>query len=59
MKEIEIDGQRYWAVLANSTELSSVPPVSGVIRVTDYIQKCALTTDGKSGSKGTFTTLYC
>ena len=52
MKEFIIEGQKYWAVLAKATELSSVPPVSGVIRVTDYVQKCALTSDGKSGCRG-------
>ena len=39
-------------MLAQSVQLSSVAEKSGVIRVTDYLQQCALTGDGKGGTKG-------
>ncbi|KAK3106166.1 hypothetical protein FSP39_014092 [Pinctada imbricata] len=51
LREMEQYGKRIWAVLAKSIECSSFPEKSGVVRVDDYITYCALTTDGKGGSK--------
>jgi len=53
LKEMDHYGKKVWVVLARSEKLTSIPELDGVIRVDDYLQSCALTTDGKSGSKGT------
>ena len=41
-----------YCVLARSEKVESIPEKEGVIRVDDYLQSCALTSDGKVGSKG-------
>lgn len=51
VRELDIDGQKHWIVLARATQTDKVPPVKGVIRVTDYIQEFVLTSDGEGGSK--------
>lgn len=53
MKEIEKNGNKVWVVLARSETASTYPErdAEGIIRVDDYVQSCALTTDGKVGSK--------
>ena len=45
-------GDKIWVVLARSSTASSLQEKDGVIRVDDYVQSCALTSDGKVGSKG-------
>ena len=52
VRELNKDGNKVWVVLAHSDTASTVPEKDGVIRVDDYVQSCALTTDGKVGSKG-------
>lgn len=51
LKVLEKNGNKIWVVLAQSATASKIPEKDGVIRVDDYIQSCALTTDGKMGSK--------
>ncbi|KAJ8307208.1 hypothetical protein KUTeg_015292 [Tegillarca granosa] len=51
LREIDIDGKKIWTVLAKSVDCPSIPENRGVIRVDDYLQSCALTSDGKQGSK--------
>ncbi|XP_074652661.1 phosphatidylcholine transfer protein-like isoform X2 [Tubulanus polymorphus] len=51
LRELEIDGQKVWVILVKAVTLSEVPEKPGVVRVTDYVQTCALTSDGKRGSK--------
>lgn len=51
VRELNKDGNKVWVVLAHSDTASTVPEKDGVIRVDDYVQSCALTTDGKVGSK--------
>lgn len=53
LREMDYHGKKIWVVLARSEVVSSIPEKDGVIRVDDYLQSCALTTDGKVGSKGT------
>lgn len=48
---MEHNGKKVWVVLARSEATSSMPEKSGVVRVQDYIQSAALTSDGKSGTK--------
>ena len=43
---------KQWVILARSTTTDSIPEKSGVIRVTDYLQSMALTSNGKGGCKG-------
>lgn len=51
LREMDYNGKRIWVVLARSQSVPTIPEVDGVIRVDDYVQSCALTTDGKVGSK--------
>ncbi|KAH3699446.1 phosphatidylcholine transfer protein-like [Dreissena polymorpha] len=51
LRELDSNGQKVYVVLARSETVPSIPEVDGVIRVDDYVQSCALTTDGKVGSK--------
>lgn len=51
LKEMEYNGKKVWVVLARSEVTPSIPEKDGIIRVDDYLQSCALTTDGKVGSK--------
>ena len=48
---MEHNNKKVWVVLARSEATSSIPEKSGVVRVQDYIQSAALTSDGKSGTK--------
>ena len=52
LREMDYNSKKMWVVLARSENCPSIPEVNGVIRVDDYLQSCALTTDGKVGSKG-------
>lgn len=52
LREMDFNGKKIWVVLARSETVPSIPEQDGVIRVDDYLQSCALTTDGKVGSKG-------
>ena len=52
MKAFEEDGKKVWVVLARSEVFTSKPEVSGVVRVTDYLQSFSLMSDGAGGSKG-------
>ncbi|XP_064644479.1 phosphatidylcholine transfer protein-like [Lineus longissimus] len=45
------DGNKIWVVLAKSVPVASIPKKSGVIRVDDYLQSCALTTNKAGGTK--------
>lgn len=51
LREMDYNGKKIWVVLARSENVPSVPEKDGIIRVDDYLQSCALTTDGKVGSK--------
>ena len=53
MQELDLeDGRHVWVILAQSREVASHEERSGVIRVKDYLQTMAITTDGKGGTKG-------
>ena len=52
MKVVQLDGAITPVVLARSETFSSYPEKSGVIRVDDYCQECAMQSDGKQGAKG-------
>ena len=51
LRAMEHNNKKVWVVLARSEATSSIPENSGVVRVQDYIQSAALTSDGKSGTK--------
>ncbi|XP_006889518.1 PREDICTED: phosphatidylcholine transfer protein [Elephantulus edwardii] len=50
-QELEIDGQKVYVILAQSTSVPQFPEKSGVIRVKQYKQSLAIQSDGKKGSK--------
>lgn len=52
MKVVQLDGAITPVVLARSEVFPSYPEKSGVIRVDDYCQECAMQSDGKQGAKG-------
>ena len=52
MKVVQLDGAITPVVLARSEVFPSHPEKSGVIRVDDYCQECAMQSDGKQGAKG-------
>ena len=49
---VQLDGAITPVVIARSEPFASHPENSGVIRVDDYCQECAMQSDGKSGAKG-------
>ncbi len=49
---IEVDGVRTWVVLSRSQAFGSCPEKDGFVRVDDFIQSCAMQSDGKVGSRG-------
>uniref|UniRef100_A0A0B6ZGI4 Phosphatidylcholine transfer protein n=1 Tax=Arion vulgaris TaxID=1028688 RepID=A0A0B6ZGI4_9EUPU len=51
LKVMEKNGQKVWIVLAKSIVSPSVPEASGIVRVDDYLQSAALSSNGKSGTK--------
>ncbi|XP_049716155.1 phosphatidylcholine transfer protein isoform X1 [Elephas maximus indicus] len=50
-KELEVEGQKVYVILAQSTSMPQLPEKSGVIRVKQYEQSLAIKSDGKKGSK--------
>lgn len=58
MKVVQLDGAITPVVLARSEIFPSYPEQSGVIRVDDYCQECAMQSDGKQGAKGTSQKLF-
>ena len=52
MKVVQLDGAITPVVLARSEAFLSHLENSGVIRVDDYCQECAMQSDGKQGAKG-------
>lgn len=52
MKVVQLDGAITSVVLAKSETFASCPEKSGVIRVDDFCQECAMQSDGKQGAKG-------
>ncbi len=52
LREMDRYGNPIWVVLAKSVAVPECPEQYGVIRVSDYFQSAALTTDGEGGTKG-------
>ena len=52
MKVLEVNGVKTWVVIAKYRFFSSVKEKSGVIRVTEFKQSCAMQSDGNVGSRG-------
>uniref|UniRef100_A0A8C2YRI4 Phosphatidylcholine transfer protein n=1 Tax=Chinchilla lanigera TaxID=34839 RepID=A0A8C2YRI4_CHILA len=50
-RDLDVDGRKFYVVLAESICLPEFPEKSGVIRVNEYKQKLAIASDGKGGSK--------
>ncbi|XP_058416597.1 phosphatidylcholine transfer protein-like isoform X2 [Diceros bicornis minor] len=50
-RELDVEGRKIHVVLAQSTSHPEFPERSGVIRVTQYKESLALTSDGGNGSK--------
>lgn len=53
MRTIDHNGNKFWVVLARSEFVPSLPEKPNIVRVDDYLQSVALTSDGKAGTKGT------
>ncbi len=49
---MEVSGVKTWVVLAKYRLFSQVKEKSGVIRVDEFQQSCAMQSDGKMGAKG-------
>ena len=52
MKVVQLNGAITPVVIARSEPFASQPEKSGVIRVDDYCQECAMQSDGGTGAKG-------
>ncbi|XP_032823272.1 phosphatidylcholine transfer protein isoform X1 [Petromyzon marinus] len=50
-REIEVGGQTVWVVVAKSANVPGIVEKAGVVRVADYQQSLALTSNGKHGTK--------
>ncbi|XP_032661500.1 phosphatidylcholine transfer protein isoform X4 [Chelonoidis abingdonii] len=50
-RDMEVDGQKIWVMLAKSVSLPQCPEKPGIIRVNSYVQSLVLESDGKTGSK--------
>ncbi|XP_051491194.1 LOW QUALITY PROTEIN: phosphatidylcholine transfer protein [Apus apus] len=50
-RELNVDGQKIWVVLAQSVSAPQCPEKPGVTRVQSYKQSLAIGSDGKTGSK--------
>jgi len=57
MRELDLNGHHIWVVLCKITDSSQLPPVKGVIRVTEYVATLALCSDGEGGTQGSQFTL--
>ncbi len=49
---IEVNGEKTWVVLSRSQAFASCPEKSDIVRVDDFLQSCAMQSDGTTGSKG-------
>ena len=47
---MSLDGKTVWVSLSKSEPFEVFPERSGIVRVKDYFQKAAMTSDGKSGT---------
>ena len=52
LKERELDGRKIYVCLARSEPFETYPERRGVIRVWDYLQCSALTSNNKGGTYG-------
>ncbi|XP_070339067.1 phosphatidylcholine transfer protein isoform X2 [Equus asinus] len=50
-RDLDVEEQKVYVVLAQSTSHSQFPERSGVVRVKQYKQRLAITSDGRKGSK--------
>ncbi|XP_070082462.1 phosphatidylcholine transfer protein isoform X2 [Equus caballus] len=50
-RDLDVEGQKVYVVLAQSTSHSQFPKRSGVVRVTQCEHRLAITSDGRNGSK--------
>ena len=55
---MKVDGERTWVVLSRSQPFSNCPEKSGLVRVDDFLQSCAMQSDGKVGAKGVYVCMY-
>ncbi|KAI0238699.1 Phosphatidylcholine transfer protein [Lamellibrachia satsuma] len=52
LRQLNFKDRPAWVILAQSVKVDSVPPHKGVVRVEDYVQSMAITSDGNIGTKG-------
>jgi hypothetical protein len=52
MRELELNDGHVWVVLARASTSEKLPAVSGVVRVTEYVQSLALRADKENGTQG-------
>ncbi|XP_013390274.1 phosphatidylcholine transfer protein-like [Lingula anatina] len=51
LREVDMDSKHIYCVLAKSANFNCCPEIPGVIRVDDYFQSSALTSNGAGGTK--------
>ena len=52
LRELIYKNRPVCVILAQSVRVASLPPQKGVVRVEDYVQSMAITSDGNHGTKG-------
>ena len=52
LRELRLKGSHVSVVLARAVDQSPVQPCSSVVRVVDYDQSLAITSNGQHGTKG-------
>ncbi|TSX99869.1 Phosphatidylcholine transfer protein [Bagarius yarrelli] len=50
-RDLQVNGRKFWVVLARSSLVSQCPEKSGVIRVKEYKHTVVMETDGAQGTK--------
>jgi hypothetical protein len=51
MKKLELNGSTVWVILAKAAECNQLAPRSGVVRVVEYDQSLAITSDQENGTR--------
>jgi len=59
LRELDVAGSHIWVIVARAINPSPVEPRDGIIRVTDYRQSLAITSNGRRGTKGCCYCIYC
>jgi len=52
LRELNVKESPVWVILARAVDPSPVEPCDGVVRVAEYQQSLAVTSNGRHGTKG-------